>query len=270
MNYTKNNNNILTINDYLLTWNNLPSDSGPVFPTDGLINRYDFENDLVDSINGKNLSGSPSYDTGKFGNAVKLSGEIYNTDSTYFRDNFLYDKSWTANFWVNFKYVTNWGSERALLSIDGPNSSPYTRVWMYYNFDSNNNSISLALERYSSSDCGNVGGIAIAGAWTTDINIKDGNWHMFTFRYDNLNYKEKIFYVDGIERAFGISSNWDNYGNANLHTSINASGLDVNGNFQDNRNGTPDLMFDQILLYNRALDEAEITALYNNGQGLLN
>ncbi|MCP4607343.1 MAG: LamG domain-containing protein, partial [Planctomycetes bacterium] len=210
-------------------------DQGPVDPgTEGLVAYYAFENDVSDSSgNGNNgtIVGDPVFVEGPagFGTAMEFNGDDYvdcgNDPSLEIRD------AITISYW--FSVVAFENTWEAMLS---KGDSAYRVSRGGGNGDATHFGIS-----------GTTGGGG-SGWFNGNTLVTGGAWHHFAGTYDGA---EGMIYIDGVLDATTEATGQINIEPENLWIGNNSQNVDrfFHG------------IMDEVMLYNRALSEAEIRYL---------
>lgn len=227
------------------------------FPTDGLVARWQFEDNIEDSYGSWDLTTPPgSFSTDAM---VGKSGYYTGQESKYntnLNSYFLGTSSWSFSCWLKGD-VSN---SPVILAYDGIDIPPYTRIWLQINAD-----YTIMLQRFNRPDCGNQSsvecGISSSNVFT--------DWAHIVWVYNNANHVNGTYiYVNNTQNSITTNTNWSNYGNANLVTSVNATGLTISGNNQNNRSPLNQVYIDQAYFYSKALSSDEVSQLYNSGNGI--
>lgn len=95
----------------------------------------------------------------------------------------------------------------------------------------------------------------------TSSSIADGTWHMFSASVDRVNGIVNM-YIDGVNVASGDLSAYAGQAFTALSTMI---GNDGTGSYAD---AAPNEDIDDFMLFNKALSEAEVQALYGSGDAM--
>ena len=207
--------------------------------TDGLVGAWLFDDGkgeaITDSsdngLDGKIAKGNPKWADGKFGGAMEFGG----ADMVTVNDNAALDlNSFTLSAWVNIPKISGPWQIIASKENRGPTGRNYgtfahvNRGVVHYSFTT--------------------------GGWKSfDANtvITDGKWHHIVATYAKPDF---ILYVDGkVDAQTAPNTDPDNHDNF-----LFIGGCDI-GNYW--MSGT----IDEVVLYSRALDEAEINDLMNKG-----
>jgi len=153
----------------------------------GLVATYQFENNIVDAVNGNNgsVTGSPIYNTGVNGNGIDF---LNNTDVNYatlpdsnnlsFTDDLGNDTPFTISFWVYFHAFSS--SENSLLS-KRPSSGTVNNEWVITHTQSTN---TILVSLMSNTTANQIRVRSGVGLFAT------GNWDMITITYDGSKLKE--------------------------------------------------------------------------------
>lgn len=228
-----------------------------VFPTSGLIGKWEFEDNIEDTLGTYDLtSTSISYDTGILGKAGSFNGtnsECYSTDVNL-RRIFDLQNNWSVNLW--FYNTANTGIY-CLFSCDGSNTPPYKRTWIQF----------LNVQPFSKIDIVRRGFVIkavevtetyVANRGTT--NILSNVWNHVSINYDGI---KMLVYVNGLESKPDGTNNFNfSMGNTDAQTTQTTIG----GNAQNNVSQFKGYI-DQVYVYNRALSFTEVNQIYNNGKG---
>lgn len=244
----------------ILTWNNRPiidytkSVTPPAYPTEGLIARYAFEENLSDSYGTTDDitidEGTPTYTSdGKVGYGMNMGGTSWNLKfvDTSILDTMNYDKSFSISFWI---YI-------------GGNISVYPQFFRpsiddiggWYGTGPN----------FFGRDGGTqftwgIGTDGVADANFT-ITLDVSTWTHLVFTY-NKDTNTQTYYADG----------------ENLGTQV-WGGADVSMGALYHPIGNPTRghtswpwpagsKYDQMYFYNRELTETDVLTLYNSGDGI--
>ena len=225
-------------------------------PTDGLIAKWEFEDNLNDTLGTYDLSSaSISYVTGKIGKAGSLNGtnsECYNTN-VELRRIFDLQKTWSVNLWF-YCTATNAGSY-ALFYCDGLNKSPYKRTLFYLIYDPGE-IVYISI--------GRKGTVGDAGAYYY-ANRGYGNILLNVWNHISVNYTGTtiLAYINGIEARPTTSPDFNfSIGDTDAHTTQTTIGGNAQNNIAQFKG-----YIDQVYLYNRALSFTEVNQVYNNGKG---
>jgi hypothetical protein len=211
---------------------------GPVYPTDGLLAYYQFEDDLTDdSGNSYDLSATVDYSTGKIGRGLIQSKYVSNTTHAALLTTFRGNNKWTIAYWM--KLLSTKGDAMPItISDSGLNNSSLTQ---HYYFKGDN---SFNLYR---------AGAVKTHTMPSEI-YSDNDWHHFCNVYDGAN---SIFYVDA--SSLGAISATESTGNNNRFALNGRANVWQAANLH---------VTDQMFIYNRALSASEVAQLYNNGNGV--
>lgn len=207
--------------------------------TDGLVGAWLFDdgtgNTVADSsgnnLNGEVTSGSPTWVEGKFGGAMQFGGADMVTVSD---DDALDLTSFTIAAWINSPSTS--GKWHVIAAKEARN--PTGRNYGIFGHV-NNGSIHYSFT---------------SGGWKSfdaPTNVTDGAWHHVAATYERPNFK---LYVDG-ELDAEVAPDADPESN---DSPLYIGGCDI-GNYW--MTGT----IDEVVLYDRALSEAEIAELIENG-----
>jgi hypothetical protein len=198
--------------------------------TDNLIAFYKLS-DLTDSSgNNRTLTnnGNVSFASGKLGNAAVFDGSNYLTIPSS-PALVLADKSWNISLWVNFSTVD--GGEQNIIESFTPPAGPGWTLYL----------INGSIEFYTGSEP------------ITTVSVQANQWYNISVnRNDQGDFK--IFINGNLEYA-------------GSHNVTNLQGdwvIGSRGTDSSFLNGS----IDAVGIWNRALSDAEVDALYNNGTGL--
>jgi hypothetical protein len=197
--------------------------------------------DLTDSSgNNRTLTnnGNVSFASGKLGNAASLASGTLSTESLNFNG-------------LNAMSMSMW------VKVDGNNSGSWCFASRFSDYNGGqlffgNNPDNSSLLRLILNVNGNFYNIQ-----TSDHNVYDGNWHFVTFSFNGQQIK---MYVDsqlkGTQNASGNISN-------------SSAAFKIGGSVQEIYSTAPfNGLVDALGIWNHALSDAEIAALYNSGTGL--
>lgn len=217
----------------------------PADLSDNLISYYRLSKSTIDSVSAKDgTATSLSYNTGKI-----LSGGDFNGSTSKVILPVITGIGAAAFSFAGWIKTTNTGSQKAWFAGAGNTTRNF-------------------IEAYITS--GNKAGVEIAddgggaASLTGTTNINDGNWHYIVVTMENdTNMKSKL-YVDGVLEDSNTAGSPYNISQMNNGYAI---GCGVG------YTGTPNYRFwsgsiDEVGVWNKCLDSAEITALYNSGTGL--
>ncbi|MXV78689.1 LamG domain-containing protein [Candidatus Poribacteria bacterium] len=182
-------------------------------------------------LDGKFAQGNPSWVKGKFGNGLEFGG----SDMVTVDDDAALDlTSFTLSAWVNIP------------KISGP--------WQIIASKENRNPTGRNYGMFAHTNTGVVHYSFTTGGWKSfdaKTVITDGKWHHVVATYENPNFK---LYLDGTvdaEQAPGTAP--DNHDNFLFIGGCNIGNYWMSG------------VIDEVVLYNRALDETEINDLMDKG-----
>lgn len=231
----------------LIGWSNVFAQ----IPTDGLLAKWCFENDLIDSgTNGYNLTGPASYSSGIVGDALNAS-EVYITNSTLksFIDN---NNPWCVSFWFKSNQVIN--EQTVMFAVDGPSSYPYQRVWICLTGSN------IDITRFNATTMSGHG--SIGSYFGSDLlNLDNSEWHHLALNYTGSTFN---LFIDNTETlATNPSQEYIDHVGSSMGTS-NATSVTFCGNQQNNVASFPG-MIDQVYIYSRVLTSTEIGNLFNEG-----
>jgi len=225
----------------------------PSFPTDGLIARYQFENDLTNSYgvadNLINLNSPATYDyvsgkvnTGIFFDAISLYESVYNTDSNIVNTVSGYS-SGSISFWFKI-YDTN-ATDTCFWYIGGSSSTKCgIAVWK-----NSGGAIQTGMAASGNTMSATVG-VNTVGSYNDDT------WHHCTVCWGPYNLQ---LYIDGTLNQARYDQNYN--------FSITSKRFRINGSASAGsqlRYAT----LDQFYIYNRIIDSTEVAQLYNSGNGI--
>jgi len=211
------------------------------YPTDGLVARWMFDGDILDSYNSNDLSlvaGSTGYTTGK------VTAQAYLTDGTAHHNGnatctavFDGTKSWSYSFWI--KANTGFSPSAFMRIGDSPrvnNVISTNGKWYFNRFVGSNYLLNFN-----------------AGAHT----FTENTWHHIVMTYDGATFKGYVNNDINVLDASTVATT-ANFGTAPfLH-------LDYDGAASTLDN----VALNAVYLYNKALSESEIAQLYNGGDGV--
>lgn len=216
------------------------TDSVQVFGADGTYSSniavYQFNGDATDTTGNysANTQGSPSYVTGKFGQAASLS----NSDTDYFTTSIsptILGNSFALSAWVYFTQNSG-GSDYYSIAGAYWNGSSGNQSWIFY---VNNGTLSFFSNLSS-------GSITVTGG-TVPLN----QWNFVAFSVDDKN--EISLYLNGVQTTSAVSLSL-------LSNSINLT-LGNLGTYNASR--TMYGLLDQVRVFDRALTVSEMDVLYN-------
>lgn len=211
---------------------------------DSLLAVWKFDNDLTDAVGNRTLTtdASLTYDTGKFGNALRTlsyaEGEVpaYNNQGLW---NYL-GENWSLNFWAK---VVNGGTGFIFGLVAEFNGTTF----MYVTLGSSSGILYTQLH---------LSTLEIITPPFTNLPVFDNNWHMFTVVYNRLEAIVKI-YTDGGLRF--TKESVSDPGEAEL---------DLFRIGRQNSNTTGDsVLLDEIWLWNKVLTDDDVAQLWNGGNG---
>lgn len=224
------------------TWYVAPTPPGPSYPTDGLIARWQFEDNLNDShtvgpFNLTNMDGTPAYGTGLINRCAVMSGTWDGAYNTAINSSYQLNRSaWTVSFWVKtsstsyLKFIsTDTGGTKTEIVMN--NSGIFT--------GKTNGAIGIYRGAYDTYN------VFTSGA------MNNGAWHHIAAGYDGSNL---WLYCDN--SSAGTKANTDNQSSGKF--AIGSTG----GYAQSNQS------IDQVYFYNKTLSAGEISQLYNSGSGV--
>jgi hypothetical protein len=211
-------------------------------PANGLIAHYKFENNYNDNAginDGTNLGSVFAADRfGNANNAIYLDGNNVVT----FGDIDLINPDFTISFWLNYDSIPAGYAAKILTKRDICSSGNFLDIAV--------NPTSIGMEVYSGANNANAAG-------TGDITIH-GSWYHVVFVVDQTN-QETHSYLDGVlistttwATSIGSIDNPAPFGISNSPCiPVNANNIGYSG------------YIDDIRVYNRATNQTEVTALFN-------
>jgi hypothetical protein len=218
------------------------SDSGPSPLLTGLISYYKLD-DTSDSQGANTLvNNSIAFITGKIGNAAQFTatnGQSLTSSSSSLR---ISNGSATINMWV---YNT---VQRTYSTFVYKNEGPHSFSYILYRYSTDSNQ--LRLEYWD------AGG---AKAFDNDVfgSLALNTWYMITLRFDFSGNEVATFVNGGSKKVNTFSGFGTNNTGETDWTLGNDSGNDLYAG-----------LIDEVGFWGRALTDAEITQLYNLGNGL--
>lgn len=230
-----------TIND-LSVW------SGSTLILENMATSVGSADSLGTAANGS-LNGVIDLVSGKIGNAYKFNGSTGYSElgSSVSQFNFLHNATslWTINFWMKKAA----GTPAAIYTVLGVHQDLNTSAGLDLNISTNRRVVCF-ISNGSASVIDNTG----AGLLTSN----DTNWHMITCRWDyslgSANFKAREDNgADTSNDKTGTTSATD--AAAAYRIGNNRSTYYMNGSL------------DEMAIFNRILSDAEITSLYNSGNG---
>jgi len=225
------------------TWGAAPS---PTFPTDGLVARWQFEDDLTDSWGSYDLTGNSTitYDTGLVGEAFdSLNNRYLYTTASAVYSLFSGTNAHSLSFWI--KKIRAYTTAEVSCVWSATVSGGYNNAMQVYE-----DSGGFVMWRRQTSDT-----LSFA---QSDIDLFDGEWHHIVRTYNGTLFR---CVADGDIGGDGDKSKTTTAAGG----AMDRMGVNVRGTSQyvgDNNT------FDQMYIYDRALDNSEILALYNSGSGI--
>ena len=207
--------------------------------TTGLIAFYPFNGNANDaSGNGNNGSYNGTLINDRLGNsnsAISLNG--INNMITLPGNNGYNTDTFTINFWT---YANSYNIHQQVQYGVIGSSGRFSLGWKNTNIG------------YSPNTC--AGGYALSGNSTTLTGVQTGQWHMLTYVIQGTTTK---FYLNGnFIQTVNTASNLTCF-NSNMNLYL---GGDILGGVIEYYNGR----FDDIRTYSRALNQSEISYLFNN------
>lgn len=219
-------------------------------PTSGLVAYYPFNGNANDSSgNGHNgvVKNGVTLTTDRFGNpnsAYYFSG--INNGNNYIKINLGNQKSLTASLWINSDTCVNWYPQ--ILSVD----SGATRM-EFLNQSGNHPSYISA------------GIVGLIGSYPDNVEtphpVSFKAWHHIVVTHDHSQGIHCIY----VDNQLVVSKATTGY--LNMPVGIICIGNTYDGLAGD-QNGGYKGKLDDIRFYNRALSQAEVTALFNEGAGV--
>ncbi len=210
---------------------------------DGLVEHWAFDGDYAAALDDSNDgvlaltgTGSATFVTGKFGDAVDLENSVGNQAA------------------INVGDPAEFAFEGGSMSI----SAWYTTESLYTNWQalaSQSEGGNWRIARHSSSDTNfkySVGGPANVAS---NIDQQDGSWHHVAVTHESGG--DITMYIDGVEAA--AQPEWV-LGNGN------GLSMQIGGNSQAAGRGW-DGMIDDVAIWDRALTPDEVTSIWNDGTG---
>ncbi len=204
-----------------------------------------FDGSCVDATTGKaTAENNVTYVQGKYGQAAQFTQNnsyVKLTDLT----SYPADYSFSINLWIKDNQT---GGDPGIFSNKnwGSGSNPG------FIFSTRTDNI-----------CFNVNDAAQSERkdFETSSSIADGTWHMFSATVDRGNGTVDM-YIDSVNVGQGDISSYAGQALTALDTMI---GNDGTGNYQD---AAPNEDIDDFMLFNKALSEAEVQALYGAGDAM--
>jgi len=229
----------------------------PSYPTDGLLARYTFDDDLTDDydsmsdlVQGAAGTATWSYNSdtpGSIGKSIKVGsndegpGYVKNEDDASIYNALTGTSSFSISMWGK---IDNTSQDLAFL-------------WSFYSGGTNRLALGFGGPSYKPS--GAVDGcfyISLGNVIIDNVDYRASDaWRHYVYTYDGTTQKVYVNNVEKYSTARGSLSSTDhfNYG------SVNGSWM-----IGSNSNGYIDLFYH----YNKALTTTEITTLYNSGSGV--
>lgn len=228
----------------------------------GLVAAYQFENNIVDAVNGNNgsVTGSPVYNTGVNGNGIDFINDssvnyatLPDSNNLSFTDGSGNDIPFTISFWVYFHAFSS--SENSLLS-KRPSSGTVNNEWSITHTQSTN---TILVSLMSNTTANLIRVRSGVGLFTV------GNWSMITISYDGSKLASGLrFYKNGIYSEFTNDSLGTYTGMVNSTSSVRVGQRNdlTGGNYKHKGK------LDELYIWkNRVLNAVEISDLYNAGVG---
>lgn len=199
--------------------------------------------------NGTNL-GSPTWVSGKLGNALQFNGLNQYVDFGNLTGNFERTQSFSVELW--FK-TSSTGTGQIIISKILPSGS-FTGWEIYYDGTATNNIYFDLISQVSSS---------MLRVYCSPSVVADNNWHHLVITYDGSSSPSGVkFYFDGVLKTTGTTTN-------TLTSSIlTSTSLQLDGR----NNGGTGLVgsIDEVVIYNGTLIFDKVNARYNSGNGTEN
>ena len=240
----------------LLLYNSAVAQNLPSYlPSNGLVGWWPFNGNANDesgngnngTVNGATLSSDRN---GNVNESYFFNGSSYISVPSNITLNFQGDESFSISLWINLNGSQNaYAGLVSKMTIEGnPNASGYQFVV------GNSSALNVLATEISQSS----GGLA----YNSNTNLQNGAWKNVICVFNRVNSSLK-FYIDGVndfEIYDAIIPNLDIVSSAELYFGVErGSNIFFHGNLDD------------IAIYNRALTQEEITALYTgtpvNGGG---
>ena len=246
----------------LLTANGIAQNIPSYVPKDGLVGYWPFNGNANDASgngnHGTNNGATMTTDRNGIANsAYNFDGNsriTNNNDSL--RQLIDLNNSFSIGTWFNRDASGNTASssqEKLIFAFDGSNTFPYKRVWL--TIGQRYDTTTYILFARNNGNSMTNGGDEVA--LTTNTFIQPNTWHYILVNYDGTNVK---IYIDNKLVSKII------YGSLNMPQSMAGpdnyvTGFTFGDNNQNNRDNFTGIL-DELTIYNRALNEQEITALY--------
>lgn len=211
--------------------------------------------DALATHNGTLADGSNNYTSdhsvaGKVGNALDFDGTddkvtISNHADFSFSGGGV-DSAFSISAWINmddatdFQIVTKVGS--------GVNNE-----WRFYVDSSDKLRASLHQDSFDA---------RIGRYYNTVLTAQEGSWIHVVMTYDGSEASS------GINLYYGGSAVDDQDDNAGAYAGMNAESVDVHIGFEDDTDNYSDGKIDNVMLFDKELSSAEVTALYNSASGI--
>ena len=228
------------------------------FPVNGLVNYWKLDEasgTRIDSVGSNNLVNGTSVPTtaGLIGNAVNFSSVstgIYTQNNVPFPPNSSTDGSFSISLWCKSSI---WGNYHALvyirdINISG-NSSYKAMIWV----QTSGSNATAALRIYDANNVEYQTPNVFDGTAALIVN----SWNHVVTTYNNTT-KEAVVYINNVgkSRTFNIVSIRD--------TNTDTIGIGGSNFTFNNFNG----QIDEVGIWDKALNAAEVNNLYNSGLGL--
>lgn len=218
----------------------LSRNRGGVFPSDGLINLYSLDGDVIDRVGGANgtINGSVSFEQGVFSRCAKTGSGAYISIPIN-----LNSSSYSISMWLKLK-----------------NYRDYAGIICYRGGNYANGLFSVGPSEYSTRD-----GYMIQYAnqpsgrnirqycfWNSDLH----DFHHIVFTSNN------VMYVDSVRRNYDYLFDEGSYQTMYLGnpTNLGYDSVDYNRYY--------DGWISQVAIYNRVITQDEINKIYNDGNGI--
>lgn len=199
------------------------------FPTDGLLARYQFEDNNNDSYGSYNMSGGNAFVTGKVGKAANVQPGYPSLNDSALADNFLGQSPFSISFWARFDGGA--GEGVCFCVHNGGWSSGMVQAYFY------NGSYTMDF-------------MGVTFNYGSSHNF--GLWHHYVSMFSGT---QSIAYLDGAHVS--TQADTSNKGGVSIVSLGARPGID--GKYWS---------YDQYYLYKRVLTAGEISALYNGGAGI--
>jgi SAM-dependent methyltransferase len=209
-----------------------------------LVGHWTFDDTAVDAVGAADgvLVGSPAYETGKFGKALRLenSDHVILGDTTHL--NFGSATDFTAALWIK---TNGWSSDPAIISNKNWNSGSFTG-WVV--------ACGSGTGSWQWNYCGDSE-VRVDYDPSGPV-IDDSVWHHLCVTHERDGFA--MFYVDGeLQEQLDISTSTGSI-DSGFPTVIGQDGTTTYG-------ADFSLSVDDVRIYNHAISQAEINDLYENG-----